>query len=185
MRNGGSLLWVPSARGLIGAGSGCTLVKSCRGQPPFGTEPVSEPRGHGCPGQCEAGAENISFTQQGLGVTGRTPACMDSSLMAEMPRCRALHERSKICRGHYLYFINFNKACVLCLFSLRHQWSWLVMILGVFRKSSHIILVAIRSTLLICYVANRKLLITILDGHDCTVIRRAGNIPVNALFWLI
>lgn len=45
-------------------------------------------------------------------------------------------------------------------------------------------LVVIKSTLLIWYVDNRKLLITILDGHDCSLIRRVGNIPANALFWL-
>lgn len=105
--------------------------------------------------------------------------------MAEMPRYRTLYERYKIRHGHYLYFIDVNEVGVLCIFSLRHRCGWLVIILGVFRKCSHIILVVIRSALLICYVANRKLLITVLDGRDCTVIRRAGNIPVNALFWLI
>lgn len=182
LRKGESLLWAPSAQGLVAAGGGCTLVKSCRRQAAFGAEPAAVPGAPGCAGQCQARAENIRFTQQGLGMAGTTPACRDSALMAGMPRCRALCERAKICRGHYLYFINFNKVGVLCLFFLRHQWSWLVIILGVFRKSSHIILVVIRSTLLICYVANRKLLITILDGHDCTVIRRAGNIPVEYSF---
>lgn len=169
----------------FGARGGCTLVKSCRWLPAFGAEPTYVPRAHGCSGQHKARTENIRVTQQGLGMFGRAPACMDSSLLAEMPKCRALYRRAKIWHGHYMYFINFNKVGVLCVFYLRQQWSWLVIILGVFRKSSHIILVVIRSTLLICYVANRKLLITILDGCDCTVIRRAGNIPVNALFWLI
>lgn len=91
--------------------------------------------------------------------------------------------RPKICHSLYLHFINSNEVGVLCVFSLRYQQSWLVIILGLFRKSSHIILVV--TTLLIWYVDNWKLLIIIMDGRDCTVIRKVGNIPANALFWLM
>lgn len=95
-RPGGSRGWLLSGQILQATGA-------------FGAEPAAVPGAPGCAGQCQARAENIRFTQQGLGMAGTTPACRNSALMAGMPRCRALCERAKICRGHYLYFINFNK----------------------------------------------------------------------------